>query len=290
MNFVKMRKYWYLLSLLVIIPGLISFGIKGLNKGIDFTGGSLIELRFEQKVEVRDVRTVLKDAGLPQDSRVQEGEGNVIMIRTKDLSQKESKSLLQNMESKFGSYTMLQNRSVGPTVGKELRNKAILSLAIAFALMIVYITIRFELLSGLAAVSALVHDILVTVGLVSLFGLEVDGAFIAALLTIVGYSINATIVLFDRIRENMGKRKKSESLDELIHNSIMQTMARSINTVVAVALALVALLVFGGVTIKGFITILLIGVIAGCYSSIFISSPLWYDYRRLRGESIRTDA
>ncbi|MEG3068605.1 MAG: protein translocase subunit SecF [Syntrophaceticus schinkii] len=286
MNFVKMRKYWYLLSLLVIIPGLISFGIKGLNKGIDFTGGSLIELRFEQKVEVRDVRTVLKDAGLPQDSRVQEGEGNVIMIRTKDLSQKESKSLLQNMESKFGSYTMLQNRSVGPTVGKELRNKAILSLAIAFALMIVYITIRFELLSGLAAVSALVHDILVTVGLVSLFGLEVDGAFIAALLTIVGYSINATIVLFDRIRENMGKRKKSESLDELIHNSIMQTMARSINTVVAVALALVALLVFGGVTIKGFITILLIGVIAGCYSSIFISSPLWYDYRRLRGESI----
>ena len=290
MNFVKMRKYWYLLSLLVIIPGLISFGIKGLNKGIDFTGGSLIELRFEQKVEVRDVRTVLKDAGLPQDSRVQEGEGNVIMIRTKDLSQKESKSLLQNMESKFGSYTMLQNRSVGPTVGKELRNKAILSLAIAFALMIVYITIRFELLSGLAAVSALVHDILVTVGLVSLFGLEVDGAFIAALLTIVGYSINATIVLFDRIRENMGKRKKSESLDELIHNSIMQTMARSINTVVAVVLALVALLVFGGVTIKGFITILLIGVIAGCYSSIFISSPLWYDYRRLRGESIRTDA
>lgn len=286
MNFVKMRKYWYLLSLLVIIPGLISFGIKGLNKGIDFTGGSLIELRFEQKVEVRDVRTVLKDAGLPQDSRVQEGEGNVIMIRTKDLSQKESKSLLQNMESKFGSYTMLQNRSVGPTVGKELRNKAILSLAIAFALMIVYITIRFELLSGLAAVSALVHDILVTVGLVSLFGLEVDGAFIAALLTIVGYSINATIVLFDRIRENMGKRKKSESLDELIHNSIMQTMARSINTVVAVVLALVALLVFGGVTIKGFITILLIGVIAGCYSSIFISSPLWYDYRRLRGESI----
>jgi preprotein translocase subunit SecF len=286
MNFVKMRKYWYLLSLLMIIPGLISFGIKGLNKGIDFTGGSLIELRFEQKVEIGDVRTVLKDAGLPQDSRVQEGEGNVIMIRTKDLSQKESSSLLQGLEKKFGSYTLLQNRSVGPTVGKELRNKAILSLAIAFALMIVYITIRFELLSGLAAVSALVHDILVTVGLVSLFGLEVDGAFIAALLTIVGYSINATIVLFDRIRENMGKRKKSESLDELIHNSIMQTMARSINTVVAVALALVALLVFGGVTIKGFITILLIGVIAGCYSSIFISSPLWYDYRRLRGESI----
>lgn len=286
MNFVKMRKYWYLISLLLIIPGLVSFGIKGLNKGIDFTGGSMIELRFEQKVEIGEVRAVLKEAGLPQDSRVQEGDKNEIIIRTKDLSQEESKSLLQGLEDKFGGYTLLRNESVGPTVGKELRNKAMLALVIAFAMMIVYITIRFELLSGLAAVSALVHDILVTVGLVSLFGLEVDATFIAALLTIVGYSINATIVIFDRIRENMGKRKKGESLDEIIHHSIMQTLARSINTVFAVALVLVSMLIFGGVTLKVFITVLLIGVIAGCYSSIFISSPLWYDLRRMRGESI----
>lgn len=286
MNFVKMRKYWYLISLLVIILGLISLGVKGLNKGIDFTGGSFIELRFEEKVAVGDVRKVLKDAGLPQDSRVQEGDGNVIMIRTKDLSQKESSNLLQGLEKRFGSFTLLRNQSVGPTVGKELRNKAILSLVIAFALMIIYITIRFELLSGFAAISALVHDILVTVGLVSLFGLEVDAAFVAALLTIVGYSINDTIVIFDRIRENMGKRKKNESLDDLVHHSIMQTLARSINTVIAVVLVLVSMLIFGGVTLKGFITILLIGVLAGCYSSIFIASPLWYDYRRLRGESV----
>ncbi|MGB4504491.1 MAG: protein translocase subunit SecF [Syntrophaceticus sp.] len=286
MNFVKMRKYWYLISLLVIILGLISWGVKGLNKGIDFTGGSFIELRFEEKVAVGDVRKVLKDAGLPQDSRVQEGDGNVIMIRTKALSQKESSNLFQGLENKFGSFTLLRNESVGPTVGKELRNKAILSLVIAFALMIIYITIRFELLSGFAAISALVHDILVTVGLVSLFGLEVDAAFVAALLTIVGYSINDTIVIFDRIRENMGKRKKNESLDDLVHHSIMQTLARSINTVIAVVLVLVSMLIFGGVTLKGFITILLIGVLAGCYSSIFIASPLWYDYRRLRGESV----
>lgn len=286
MNFVKMRKYWYLISLLVIILGLISWGVKGLNKGIDFTGGSFIELRFEEKVAVGDVRKVLKDAGLPQDSRVQEGDGNVIMIRTKALSQKESSNLFQGLENKFGSFTLLRNESVGPTVGKELRNKAILSLVIAFALMIIYITIRFELLSGFAAISALVHDILVTVGLVSLFGLEVDAAFVAALLTIVGYSINDTIVIFDRIRENMGKRKKNESLDDLVHHSIMQTLARSINTVIAVVLVLVSMLIFGGVTLKGFITILLIGVLAGCYSSIFIATPLWYDYRRLRGESV----
>lgn len=285
-NFIKIRKYWYLLSLLVIVPGLISLGVRGLNKSIDFTGGSMLELKFEQKVDTGDVGAVLKDAGLAEASVVQEGSGNVIMIRTKHLSQKESTSLLQSIEKKLGGFTPLLNETVGPTIGKELRNKAILSLVIAFALMIVYITIRFELLSGIAAISALVHDILVTVGLVSLLGLEVDGAFIAALLTIVGYSINDTIVVFDRIRENMHKRDKNEHLHELIDNSIRQTMVRSINTGMSVIFALIALLVFGGASLKSFVAIMLIGVIAGFYSSIFVASPLWYDFRRLRGETV----
>lgn len=181
MNIVKSRKYWYIIALLLISVGLLSVGIKGFNTGIDYTGGSLIELRFEQQVEISDVRAVLNDAGLPQDSRVQESEGNVIMIRTSALSQEESGALLQGLEEEFGSYDLLRNESVGPTVGKELRNKAILSLVIAFALMIVYISIRFELVSGLAAVSTLIHDILITVGLVSVLGLEVDEAFIAAI-------------------------------------------------------------------------------------------------------------
>lgn len=286
MNFVRLRKYWYILSLILIISGLLSIGIKGLNTGIDFTGGSLIELRFEQQVEISDVRAVLNDSGLPQDSRVQESEGSVIMIRTRALSQEESGSLLQGIEDKFGSYDLLRNESVGPTVGKELRNRAFLALAIAFALMIIYISIRFELVSGLAAITALIHDILITVGLVSLLGIEVNEAFIAALLTIVGYSINATIVTFDRMRENMGKWKKGEPMDELVHRSIMQTLTRTLNTVITVVLVLGALLIFGGVTLKSFIAIMLIGVVAGCYSSIFIASPLWYDYRRLRGESV----
>jgi preprotein translocase subunit SecF len=255
MNIVKSRKYWYIIALLLISVGLLSVGIKGFNTGIDYTGGSLIELRFEQQVEISDVRAVLNDAGLPQDSRVQESEGNVIMIRTSALSQEESGALLQGLEEEFGSYDLLRNESVGPTVGKELRNKAILSLVIAFALMIVYISIRFELVSGLAAVSALIHDILITVGLVSVSGLEVNEAFIAALLTIVGYSVNATIVTFDRVRENMGKWKKGESLDEILHRSIMQTLTRTLNTVLTVVLVLAALLIFGGVTLKSFLYI-----------------------------------
>ncbi len=285
MNLIKLRKYWYLISLLVIIPGLISLAVKGLNLGIDFRGGSYIELKFEKAVDSGDVLPVLEDVGVEK-ANVQTAAGNIIIIRARDLSQKESGSLLQALREKFGSYELLRNENVGPTIGKELRNKALLALAIAFALMIVYITIRFEFLSGLAAVSALLHDILVAVGLTSLLGLEVDGSFIAALLTIVGYSINDTIVVFDRIRENMKKRKKGELLDEIFHKSIIQTLPRSINTVLAVLFCLVALIFFGGVTIRTFMIVLLIGVTAGCYSSIFVASPLWYDYRRLSGESL----
>lgn len=286
MNIVKSRKYWYIIALLFIAVGLLSIGIKGFNTGIDYTGGSLIELKLEQQVEISDVRAVLTDAGLSQDSRVQESEGNVIMIRTSTLSQEESGALLQGLEDKFGSYDLLRNETVGPTVGKELRNNAVLALVIAFVLMIIYVTIRFELVSGLAAISALIHDVLVTVGLVSVLGLEVNEAFIAALLTIVGYSINATIVTFDRVRENMGKSKKGEPLDEIFHRSIMQILTRTINTVFTVVLVLGALLIFGGGTLKSFVAIMLIGVIAGCFSSIFLASSLWYDYRRLRGETV----
>jgi len=286
MNIVKARKYFYFLSLFIIIIGLLSFGVKGLNYGIDFTGGTLIEMKFKQAVNIADVRSVLEDVGISRDSRVQEGEGNVIIMRTKELSQAKSGELLKSMEEKIGSYTLLRNQSVGPTIGKELRYNALLSVIIAFVLMVVYITIRFEFLSGLAAVAALIHDVLVTVGLVSLLGLDVDGAFIAALLTIVGYSINNTIIVFDRVRENMGKKKKGESLDEIIHRSIMQTLTRSINTSLTVVFVLAALILFGGYTIRSFILILLIGVVAGCYSSVLLASPLFYDFRRLRGASL----
>lgn len=208
------------------------------------------------------------------------------MIRTKDLNQEENDKLLKLTEQKIGKFELLRNEKVGPAIGKELRNKAILALAIAFLGMILYITIRFEFRFGLAAVMALFHDILVTVGLVSILGLEVDGAFIAALLTIVGYSINDTIVIFDRIRENLRLNKK-QPLDVLIHNSIIQTLPRSINTVLTVIFCLVALILFGGVTIKAFIITMLIGVISGAYSSIFNASPLWYDFRRLSESASR---
>lgn len=285
MNLIKLRKYWYILSLLVIIPGLISFCTRGLNYGIDFTGGSLIEVRFQNSVSVDDVRTLMGEEGLSRSSQIQTAAGGTVLIRTRDLSQQESDKLLKALQDRFGEMKLLRNEKVGPVIGQELRNKAIISVIIAFALMLVYVAIRFEFLSGVAAIIALIHDILVTVGLVSLLQLEVDSAFIAALLTIVGYSIHDTIVIFDRIRENLRLRKKDEPFDELIHKSIMQTLTRSINTVLMVVFCLVALIIFGGVTIRAFMITLLIGVISGAYSSIFNASPLWFDFRRLKEAS-----
>ncbi len=285
MNLIKIRKFWYIFSLLIIIPGLISYFTRGLNYGIDFTGGSLVEVRFDHAVKVEDIRNLLNDLGLGRDNQIQTSADNTVLIRTRDLSQEENDKLLKGLSQRIGGMKLLRNEKVGPNIGKELRNKAILSVLIAFALMLVYIAIRFEFLQGVAAILALVHDILVTVGLVSIFQLEVDSAFIAAILTIVGYSIHDTIVIFDRIRENLRMRKKDQPLDELIHHSIMQTLTRSINTVLTVVFCLVALIIFGGVTIRPFMITLLIGVISGAYSSIFNASPLWYDFRRLKEAS-----
>lgn len=284
MNLIKLRKFWYLLSLLIIIPGLVSCFIQGLNYGIDFTGGNLLEVKLDRSVRIGSIRSLLGELGLGEGSKIQASAGNTVIIRTRDLTQEESDKLIKGLEQKAGSLKLLRNEKVGPTIGKELRNKALLSLAFAFVLIIVYITVRFKFSFALAAIAALFHDILVTVGLVSLLRLEVNGAFIAALLTIVGYSINDTIVIFDRIRENLSLRKK-EPLEEIVHKSIMQTLARSINTVLTLVFCLLALIFFGGVTIRAFIITMLIGVISGCYSSIFNASPLWYDFRRLTAKA-----
>lgn len=154
-----------------------------------------------------------------------------------------------------------------------------MALAIASVLMVIYITFRFEFLFGIAAIIALLHDVFVTVGLFSIFWWEIDSAFIAAVLTIIGYSINDTIVIFDRIRENLHKRKKGQDLEDLVNNSVLQTMTRSINTVLTVVIVLVALLIFGGGTIRNFTLAMLIGVVSGAYSSIFNASPLWVEFR-----------
>ncbi|SHG98284.1 protein translocase subunit secF [Thermosyntropha lipolytica DSM 11003] len=276
MQIVQRRKIFYIISLLVIIPGLISLFVQGLNLGIDFTGGSVLNIRIDEKVTAGEVRSVLSSFDLGR-AEVQKS-GADFYIRTRELSQEETKELLKALEGKFGQVRFLSAESVGPVIGKELTRNAVLALLIAGVLMLIYITVRFEFYFGIAAIVGIMHNVLVVLGLFSLFQWEVNSSFIAAILTVIGYSINDTIVVFDRIRENLSFKLK-EDLMTLINRSIMQTLNRSINTVLTSAFALIALLAFGGATIKLFVLAMLIGFISGAYSSIFIASPVWYELK-----------
>ncbi|HBQ29276.1 MAG TPA: protein translocase subunit SecF [Desulfotomaculum sp.] len=284
MHFIKLRKIWYLISLVIIIPGLISLFTNGLNLGIDFTGGNILEVRFERPVAVEKVRQVIAGIGIETNRGIQkssqEGGKVTYLIRTKTLNQEES-TKLQKALGKLSQMTVLRNEYVGPIIGRELTRNALLALIGAAILMVIYITIRFEFKQGIAAVIAILHDMLVVTGIFSLFQIEIDSTFVAAILTIVGYSINDTIVIFDRIRENLKTRRKDEDLEDTINFSLWQTLTRSINTVLTVTFVLVALYFLGGSTIHTFVLALLIGVISGAYSSIFNASPLWFDLKRL---------
>lgn len=276
-EFVRRRKIWYILSLLVIIPGLLSFAIQGLNKGIDFVGGSIMQIEFEKPVSLADVNAVLDQFELTGSSVVQKTGDSEVLIRTKVLDEKQTRELVDAFETKMGQLVLERSEKVGPVIGQELTRKAVLALVIAAVLMVLYITFRFEFKFGIAAVIALLHDVAVMIGVFSLLRIEVDSTFVAAILTIVGYSINDTIVIFDRIRENMRLSRK-EPLEDLTNRSLNQTLARSINTVLTVFFPLVALLVFGGETTKTFAFALMIGLVSGAYSSVFIASQLWLDF------------
>ena len=286
MNIVGRRKLWFAISLLVIIPGLITMIFRWttvgtpLNLGIDFTGGSIINIEFKKDITVAEIRNVLKEFKLEK-TPIQLFGKRTAIIRTPVLGDEQQQNILDTLSKKVGTYDAgkLQINKVGPVIGKELTRNAILALLLASVLMVIYITFRFEFRFGIAAIIALLHDVFITLGFFSIFWWEVDSAFVAAILTIIGYSINDTIVIFDRIRENLNRRKKGEGLETLVNNSILQTMVRSINTVLTVIFVLAALLIFGGATIKTFTMALLIGVISGAYSSIFNASPMWVVFK-----------
>lgn len=278
-NFIKHRKIWYVISLLIIVPGLVSLALQGLNLGIDFTGGNLVEIRAEQGAGIQDVRGVIEDLGFGASHNVQKSGSSDYLIRTRELSEDESAKLVATLDEKLGGITLLRNDRVGPVIGRELTVKALLAMVVASILMLIYITYRFELRQGIAAIIALLHDVLVVLGIFSIFQLEADSAFVAAILTIIGYSINDTIIIFDRVRENLKMRKKGETLEELVNTSLWQTLARSINTVLMVMFVLLALYIIGGTTIKNFVLAMIIGVASGAYSSILNASPVWVDLK-----------
>jgi len=281
MDFIGKRKIWYALSLILLVVSIGSLIVQGLNFGIDFQGGTLLHLQFEKdNITVEQFRAELAKVGLEK-SQIQKSD-NSFIIKTVALEQEKQKNVLQTIEKEFGKFELLRSEKVGPVIGKELRTAGILALLIASILQIIYISFRFEFRFGLAAILALLHDVLITTGFFSIMQYEVDVTFIAAILTIIGYSINDTIVIFDRIRENL-KYKQKVDLADLTNKSISQSIVRSLSTSVAVLFVLVALIVLGGETTKYFSLAMLVGVLAGTYSSIFIASPLWYEFRPDKG-------
>ena len=275
-------KIWFVISLLVIIPGLVSLGVRGLNFGIDFTGGTIIDLKFEQPVRIEQVRNSLRAYGLEGSTIQLSGEtsgvesSTDVMIRTVDLEENDRKSVMASLRADVGSYEVMREEKVGATIGSELIMNAVMALVISWAIIILYIAYRFEFRFGIAAVLALVHDILIVLAFFSFTQRQVDSSFVAALLTIVGYSINDTIVIFDRIRENLKLHfRRGGDIRELVNRSIYQTLTRSLFTVFTVLFTTFALYFFGGETTKDFSFALLVGFSSGCYSSIFIAGPLW---------------
>ncbi len=276
-DYVGKRKIWFLISLLIIIPGIISLFFQGLNYGIDFEGGTKVIIQAPENITSEEIRGVLSEYNLER-SIIQETEENQFIIRTPVLTNEENTQMLNALHEKIGPIEILSNESVGEVVSAELKNKALIATAIAMVLIIVYITIRFEISFAISAIIALMLDVLVTLSIFSIFQFEIDAYFIAAILTIIGYSINNTIVVFDRIRENMSFKEKIP-LSELVNKSTSQSLTRTINTSITTIAVLVALFVFGGETTRIFSGAMIIGLTSGAYTTIFITGSMWIELK-----------
>lgn len=279
-SIVKNYKIFFSITIIFLLIGFGSIVTRGFNLGIDFTGGSIVDLTFENPVNVAQVRDVLKkhDMGnsiIQLENSDGKTEANSVLIRTGVVEDTELRATMNDLQSKLGNYQIQRVEQVGATIGSELVQQAAMAIVLSWVLMIAYITFRFEFKFAIAAIIALIIDVLVVLSYFSLFQMEMDSSFVAALLTVVGYSVNGTIVIFDRIRENLKIHRRSESLGEMVDNSIWQCMTRTIYTVATSLFAIVSIFLFGGETIHNFSFAMLVGFASGAYTSIFLAGPMW---------------
>jgi preprotein translocase subunit SecF len=292
MNIIR-KKYWYfLISLIIIIPGLVSLMLYGLNLSIEFSGGSTITFSSPKTVsnkQLSEIKTIFTQNKIKIINI--EKSGTQVFVKSYAVDQKQDIAITTQIKKSVGDFKQVSYETVGPTIGAETLKKALYGLVVASFLIVAYITWSFRkvpkptssLRFGVCAVVALIHDVLVLIGVFSIlghfFGVEVDSLFVTAILTVIGFSVHDTIVVFDRIRENL-KREGGEDFAGVVNDSILQTLDRSLNTSLTVVLVLVALLLFGGESIRFFIVALLIGIISGTYSSVFNAAPMlvvWQD-------------
>jgi preprotein translocase subunit SecF len=291
MDIIKNTRIWFLISVVLLAMACFAFGFnifvhgRPMNFGIDFTGGTLINLRFEQPVDLAKVRSVLDEFRLGE-SVIQKSGDNDVLIRTVPLESETRAAIMAGLTAKVGPSEILEADIIGPSVGNELATQALWALLVASIGIIIYVSFRFEFGYALAALLALYHDAIITTGIMALLWRTIDVTFVAAVLTIMGYSINDTIVIFDRIRENLKKPAMAKKkFGELVNISIWETMARSINTVLTVIVIVLCLLLLGGETLREFSLTLLIGFSLGMCSSIFVAPPLlviWHKWESKR--------
>lgn len=293
MKIIEKRKIWYTISLIIILAGLIAMPIyKGstgteLNYDIEFSGGTTMYINIGQEFDpLTDIRPIVIETTGETSPQIQEIVGkNQVVIKTKELDTDTRTALFNALAEKYDLESgkdgdLLNVQNISPTISGEMKKSALLAVGVATVLMLLYITLRFrDYRFGISAVLALAHDVLIVLAVYSLLRVPINNSFIAAMLTIVGYSINDTIVLFDRVRENQ-KRMKRGHYTELVNKSIMQTLGRSINTSLTTLITITLVYLFGVPSIKEFALPLMVGILSGTYSSIFIASPLWYQFKR----------
>ncbi|MFP4248114.1 MAG: protein translocase subunit SecF [Armatimonadota bacterium] len=304
-DIMKYTWLWFTISGILILSGMGFWAVRGLNWGIDFTGGSLLQYEFERPLVtepgeeiavIEQTREMLEQMGLGR-SQIQVADDNQLFLRTPEVeNDEEARERDQAIEGRLaeifgdrgGEISSLGRQTVGPVIGEMLTRSAIEALALGVVLILIYITVRYEFRFAVSAVIALLHDTALLLGALAMLQTELNSWLVAAILTVIGYSINDTVIILDRIRENRGLHRRAP-LDSVVNASLLQTMARSINTGVTTLFTLIALFLFGGATIEGFALALIIGVAAGGYSSIFTASPVvvtWYDIadrRKSRG-------
>lgn len=282
---IEKTKVWFSISLVIILVGLVLMATKGLNFGIDFKGGTKIVVDFGKDFDKVEADKIVKEYA--EDAATKVVEKTQYEIKSTKLDETSTSELFDALKEKFSleDKALVSETLIGPTIGKELTRNAVIAVVVACIAMLIYIAIRFEFKFGMAAILALVHDVLITLAVYAIFDIPVNNSFIAAMLTIVGYSINDTIVIFDRIRENSKKMRRSTPT-EIANISINKTLARSINT------SLTTLIIIGAVnifvpTVREFSFPLLVGIAAGAYSSIFIASPIWVLLKK-RNKKVKT--
>jgi preprotein translocase subunit SecF len=293
-SFVKHRNWYYLFSGTLVILAAAAILLWGLKLGIDFTGGTLWEVNFNNPTQAGTVNSFLKDEGI-KDIVVQQGDQNDVLMRIPSITEPDHQRIASDMKAKLGDFKEQRFDSVGPLIGKELQGKAFLASFIAVIGIFIYILIAFRKVErvtsvwkmSLATIIALVHDVIITVGVFAVLGrfmnVEVGLPFVAAVLTIFGYSVNDTVVVFDRIRENAMKPIAiKQVMDELIDTSLRQTLARSLITSLVVILSLLVIFIFGGESLRYFSLALLVGIGFGTYSSIFVASMLLSTFQKRR--------